>query len=162
MASEAMMAEMRRQKGEMNMTPMIDVVFQLIIFFMLVMEITQQDLEQLKLPTAENARPDKDPSKERLTLNVSWKREEYVKQPKDRDPAAFEYRIKGTLVRDDQLYQRLREHAVLALDINGNSEMPVLIRCDQNIEYRAVLKALVESMNARVWMIELAIRNEDG
>jgi biopolymer transport protein ExbD len=156
----------RRQRSgalDMDMTPMIDVVFQLIIFFMLVMEITQQDLEQLKLPTAENARPDKDPSKERLTLNVSWKREEYKKpDPADRDPSAFEYRIKGTLVRDDQLYEKLRQHAVRALDALGNSEMPVLIRCDENIEYRAVLKALVECMNARIWMIELAIRNEEG
>ncbi len=30
---------------EMNMTPMIDVVFLLIIFFMLITDMTQQDLE---------------------------------------------------------------------------------------------------------------------
>jgi biopolymer transport protein ExbD len=161
MPSESMMAEMRRQKGEMNMTPMIDVVFQLIIFFMLVMEITQQDLETLTLPTADNARPDKDPAKERLTLNVAWKPEELKKKENDRDPSQFEYRIKGTLIREDQLYERLRQHSVRALDALGNSEMPVLIRCDQKIQYRAVLKALVECMNARIWMIELAIRDED-
>ena len=160
MPSEAMMAEMRRQKGEMNMTPMIDVVFQLIIFFMLVMEITQQELEELKLPAAINSRPDKDPSKERLTLNVAWTRDELRKKKADRDPSQFEYRIKGTLVRDDQLHERLRQHSVRALDALGNSEMPVLIRCDEKIQYRAVLKALVECMNARIWMIELAIRDD--
>ena len=37
---------------EMNMTPMIDVVFLLIIFFMIITDLTQQDLEELKLPVA--------------------------------------------------------------------------------------------------------------
>ena len=37
---------------EMNMTPMIDVVFLLIIFFMIITDMTQQDLEELTLPMA--------------------------------------------------------------------------------------------------------------
>ena len=48
-----------QQEMEMNMTPMIDVVFLLIIFFMVITDLTQQDLEELQLPTAENAQPDK-------------------------------------------------------------------------------------------------------
>ena len=34
------------------MTPMIDVTFLLIIFFMIITDLTQQDLEELKLPVA--------------------------------------------------------------------------------------------------------------
>ena len=40
---------------EMDMTPMIDVVFLLIIFFMIITDLTQQDLEELKLPEARAA-----------------------------------------------------------------------------------------------------------
>ena len=43
---------------EMNMTSMIDVVFLLIIFFMIITDLTQQDLEEMKLPKAMAAVPD--------------------------------------------------------------------------------------------------------
>ena len=43
---------------EMDMTPMIDIVFQLIIFFMLITDMSQKDLELLVLPPAETASPD--------------------------------------------------------------------------------------------------------
>jgi len=59
------------QEMQMNMTPMIDVVFLLIIFFMVITDLTQQDLEDLQLPTAENAAPDKiDPDEFRPVLNI--------------------------------------------------------------------------------------------
>ena len=38
---------------ELDMTPMIDVVFQLIIFFMLITDMSQKELEELYLPKAE-------------------------------------------------------------------------------------------------------------
>ena len=46
------------QEMEMNMTPMIDVTFLLIIFLMVITDLTQQDLEDLQLPIAQNAQPD--------------------------------------------------------------------------------------------------------
>ena len=59
------------QPIEMDMTPMIDVVFQLIIFFILITDLTQSELEELKLPMAMNAVEDKpDPSIVRPVLNV--------------------------------------------------------------------------------------------
>ena len=56
---------------EMNMTPMIDVVFLLIIFFMIITDLTQQDLEELKLPEARSAIEDKpDPKVVRPIINM--------------------------------------------------------------------------------------------
>ena len=43
---------------ELNMTPMIDVVFNLIIFFMIVTDMTQKELEQLTLPNSSEAMED--------------------------------------------------------------------------------------------------------
>ena len=57
------------QPIEMDMTPMIDVVFQLIIFFMLVTDMSQQDLAELKLPYAETSQKD-EMMKGRLTFNI--------------------------------------------------------------------------------------------
>ncbi|MHC5073156.1 MAG: ExbD/TolR family protein, partial [Planctomycetota bacterium] len=40
------------EKAEMDMTPMIDCVFLLMIFFVLVIDLSQKDLEDLILPKA--------------------------------------------------------------------------------------------------------------
>ena len=50
--------KMREERPEMDMTPMIDCVFQLIIFFFLVIDLQNQDLEPVKLPKADFAIPD--------------------------------------------------------------------------------------------------------
>ena len=61
----------RIKESELNMTPMIDVVFLLITFFMVVSEITRQDdIEDIKLPLVMAAIPDDNPDPDRLVINV--------------------------------------------------------------------------------------------
>ena len=61
-------------KAEPNLTPLLDIVFQLITFFMLVINFSQDNFDsRIKLPIAGSARPQDDASKvaeERLVLNV--------------------------------------------------------------------------------------------
>ncbi len=42
-------------ESRMNMTPMIDIVFQILIFFMVVTEFARQTLEEVQLPKAPDA-----------------------------------------------------------------------------------------------------------
>ena len=57
--------------GEMDMTPMIDVTFLLLIFFMVVTDLNQKELADLVLPLAYMAQPDKDDDPDdRVILNV--------------------------------------------------------------------------------------------
>jgi len=57
--------------GELDMTPMIDVVFNLLIFFMVVTDLTHKDLADLTLPLASQAVEDKaDDPDGRIILNV--------------------------------------------------------------------------------------------
>src|SRR5688500_16897257 len=44
-------------RSETDMTPIIDVVFNLIIFFMIASELNEQTVVQLALPRADQARP---------------------------------------------------------------------------------------------------------
>lgn len=64
-------------KAEPNLTPLLDVVFQLITFFMLVINFSNDNYDmRIKLPVAGSARPLDDPSKaaeDRLVLNVDSK-----------------------------------------------------------------------------------------
>jgi biopolymer transport protein ExbD len=60
-----------QETGEMDMTPMIDVVFNLLIFFMIVTDLSQKDLADLTLPLANHAVQDKaDDPDDRIFLNV--------------------------------------------------------------------------------------------
>ena len=71
----------------MNMTSMIDVVFLLIIFLMVITDLTQQDLEDLQLPTATNAQPDKpDPDEFRPVVNIKQDGSIWVKRQQIYDP----------------------------------------------------------------------------
>jgi len=59
------------EKGELDMTPMIDVTFLLLIFFMVITDLTQKDLAVLTLPIAYMAEEDKDNDEDdRIILNV--------------------------------------------------------------------------------------------
>lgn len=63
-----------KMKAEPNLTPLLDVVFQLITFFMLVINFSSENYDQrVRLPVAESARPMEDTervSEDRLVLNV--------------------------------------------------------------------------------------------
>ena len=61
-------------RAEPNLTPLLDIVFQLITFFMLVINFSQDNFDaRIKLPVAGSARPQDDVAKlhdERLVLNI--------------------------------------------------------------------------------------------
>jgi len=61
-------------KAEPNLTPLLDVVFQLITFFMLVINFSNENYDQrVRLPVAGSARPiddEKRVSEDRLVLNI--------------------------------------------------------------------------------------------
>src|SRR4051812_35913930 len=69
---EAPMSESNSERAEPNLTPLLDMVFQLITFFMLVINFKGASLDMsLKLPVLGSARPlDKHGKLEPLLLNI--------------------------------------------------------------------------------------------
>ena len=70
-----MSASTNADKAEPNLTPLLDVVFQLITFFMLVINFSSENYDaRVRLPVAGSARPVEDGEKaaveDRLVLNV--------------------------------------------------------------------------------------------
>ncbi len=58
--------------AEMDMTPMIDVTFQLIAFFMFVLNFSEVDTDQrINLPASELARPPQSPYTQPLTVQMT-------------------------------------------------------------------------------------------
>lgn len=136
---------------EPNMTPMIDVVFLLIIFFMVITDMTQQDLEDLQLPVAQNADPDQpDPELFRPIINVTSDGSIYVRREKLYDPEN----------PDD--YARIRQFLNTAVQrmkkADGLPDEPLLIRCDRVADFRHVQKIMEQCgyRDIQLWKIELA------
>jgi len=112
---------------EINMTPMIDVVFLLIVFFMIVVDLTQQDLVILQLPKAEFAVPDKKPEKNRLTVNITW----------DKDTQKSTIKVKRYEYSLDELKAWMFPIARSKIEPKTKfSKIPILIRCDKDAPFR--------------------------
>jgi len=94
---------------EADMTPMIDVVFQLIAFFMVIInfEATQAD-ERVKLPSSDLARPTKVKPDQELVLNVGFVRD---KQGELVDPEPFVFYAGDEKIRISDMSNRLNLEA---------------------------------------------------
>ncbi|MEQ1894720.1 MAG: biopolymer transporter ExbD [Planctomycetota bacterium] len=144
------------QPIEMDMTPMIDVVFQLIIFFILITDMTQSDLEELKLPIAKNSVQDKpDPSVVRPVLNVlpdgrmiSKRRELYNPEKEDSTD------VERYLSDQARLMPKKKDEAI-GIDLPDN---PLLIRADKNTEFKHIQKIMeiCGKKGIQIWKLQLA------
>lgn len=130
---------------DVNLTPMIDVVFNLIIFFMVITDMTQKDLEYLVLPRASEAAEDPGDDPERLIVNIinfSSKNNQERIRVGDLNPNLPPIMMGGKQFRDLDAFReelRLRANPKLFPDREQNQVAPglwpskkaLLVRCDQ-------------------------------
>ncbi|MBL4883610.1 MAG: biopolymer transporter ExbD [Flavobacterium sp.] len=115
---------------EPDMTPMIDIVFQLIAFFMMVtsFEQTQAD-ERVKLPSDQLARPPVVARDKVLVINIGFNRDKKGEKT-DPDPYIFEGDTKIPIL---EYGKRLREEKRVAEALygpGGHKDMIMEIRAD--------------------------------
>jgi len=144
---------------EMNMTPMIDVVFLLIIFFMIITDLTQQDLEELKLPVAIAAVEDKpDPKKVRPVINILHTGEIIVKREQLFDPETEDTTKLETFLSNQA--RQMEKKPMNEKDGTGPllPDNPLLIRADQNTPFKWIQRvmALCGKQGIQIWKVELA------
>lgn len=116
------------EEAKLDMTPMIDCVFQLLIFFMIVTDLTKQQTPDLVLPTVPNAVVEK-PPRDLLILNV-------VPRPSDRDKC--DIFLATRKLTEPELEGILKEEAKLSETREQLSDQEVLIRGDENARYGEV------------------------
>lgn len=173
-----------------NLTPMIDVVFNLIIFFMVITDMTQQDLEFLVVPES-SARPDVvvDDDPETIIINVVNAESEAVRQREQAgtfDPDRPPIFLKGRQIRDlEDLRARVyvlanpRIYPDLTQDEIAPGLRPsrkaVLIRCDQ-LQIFGWVQGIMQMLGPRpgedgsaafdgcpmVRKVEIAVRDPDA
>jgi biopolymer transport protein ExbD len=151
------------QEMEMNMTPMIDVVFLLIIFFMVITDLTQQDLEELKLPTAENAQPDKPkPDEFRPVVNIKQDGSIWVKRKELYDPEnPDDYKMVREYLSDVAKMMEREKFDGTATTRNDPNSIPgeaLLVRADQFSAFKHTQKVMEQCgyKGIQIWKLQLA------
>jgi biopolymer transport protein ExbD len=130
-----------------NMTPMIDVVFLLIIFFLvsshLVRQETQLEAEDLDLPEAESGqRADEDPVR-RVVVNVLPDQESGARVV-----------VGGQPLSSEQLAE------LIAYGSRADRPIEVRIRADRKVPYRTVEPVILACARAGVWKVTFAVVGE--
>jgi biopolymer transport protein ExbD len=121
-----------------NMTPMIDVVFQLIIFFLLSSHLAKQERQyKLPLPDASSGRLDPSDEQARLTVNVLA------------DGTSL---FAGRAITPDDLTAQLAERR----SVDGD-EVQVRIRSDRNVPYDRIEPILLACARAGIWNVSFAV-----
>jgi len=145
------------QPIEMDMTPMIDVVFQLIIFFILITDMTQSDLEELKLPIAKNSVQDKpDPKVVRPVLNILPDGTMITKRRELYDPEKDELtEVERYLADQARQMPQVADPALGGIKLPDN---PLLIRADKNTEFKYIQKIMevCGKTGIQIWKLQLA------
>ncbi len=156
--------------ASLNMTPMIDIVFNLVTFFMLTLDMSQKELAVLDLPRANYGIEDKDPNtqvgvksedKTRFVINLEPKGSVYFKGERwslsDEDPK-----------KQDQALENLRQ-ALRTLtrpaklrDERGFSKVMVLIRGDRQAKWKYVqwIMQVCADPNIKIYKMHFAVEHK--
>ena len=158
------------EDADMDMTPMIDCVFLLMIFFVLVIDLSQQDLEDLILPEAKYAVPDENPPDVRPIVNIAQDGRMVFKGNTWYDPAIHgksdeqaKEPIKNLLLEWKNKIVKDKDVEVLGGRKVTVVNDPVLVRADKWTEwhYVGVFMTACSQPEAAFWKLELAMSEED-
>ncbi len=129
----------RRAPAPPNLTPMVDVVFQLIVFFVATSTLAKYEFAHgITLPAARSGEP-VDTARSMLTVNVLP------------DGTLL---VSGRRVTAAQVEQSLRAKAAQL----GADQVSLYIRADATTRYGAVEPVLLAAARAGVWRVRIAVR----
>ena len=133
-------------RAEPNLTPLLDVVFQLITFFMLVINFSNDNHDQrVKLPVAGTARPVDDPGKiseDRIVLNIdSMGRMLFNGKTYSTGEAIEQIKMQAALVR------RNIKVAGIKLDESGSLPTRIVIRADRDMPFGSLYQIMTACQN---------------
>jgi len=149
-----------------DMTPMIDCVFQLIMFFMLITDMTQKELEELVLPPAHAAvEDDPDPEVIRPVVNIVADGKMYVMAELYYDPENDDgFKALKDFLSD--MARKMPKEPVDETKPNGIKALanPLLIRADQSTPFHYIQKVmeLCGQKGIQIWKIELAATDDES
>lgn len=155
-----------------NLIPMIDIMFLLLLFFMLSADMSQRQLEEVVLPQASQVKEDKPDAtmgETTTTINIHHSTEKgvncavYANGGVCREPTHWQWAIRGkdynaTSIKD-QLQIEAQLHMETVKDVKANkilSALRVLIRADSGAPYGDVQKVIETCGTVGIYKVEVA------
>jgi biopolymer transport protein ExbD len=134
--------------GHLNLTPMIDIVFQLLVFFMVASHLanTERDPLQLPEPVKSQAKAVQEP--EQLVINLFSDSQGQIRKIK----------ANADLVRDMPALVDLLLRVGPRLGARDGS---VILRADRNMEFSQIEKVLQAIANAGVTSVHIAAAQDE-
>ena len=126
-----------------NMTPMIDVVFLLIIFFLVSSHLARQETQlELDLPDAASGQPTGEDDVRRVVVNVL---------PEVRPEGRIQ--VGGELMDGPRLTELIGHESQ-----NAAGRLEVRIRSDRRVPYGVIEPILLACARAGVWNVTVAVK----
>ena len=146
----------RQQSGSgavsFNMTPMIDIVFNLIIFFILTSQFQQMEIEQVNLPVSMAAKVQDSTEYFNVVINLT--------NPDDPKCVVSGQQV-DYLVRegDNELSALLKARKTAA----GERSLNVILRADELVPYEAVASVMLAAGRAEIegWWITTEVAEQE-
>lgn len=128
-----------------NMTPMIDIVFLLIIFFLVSSHLASQEVQlELDLPPAASGHAPEEDHLRQVVVNV-------LPQPRE-DRRIM---VGGSLLTAEELSE------LIAYESRQSAgQVEIRIRGDRTVPYRDVEPIMLACVRAGVWKVTFAVRSE--
>lgn len=146
--------------AEVNLTPMIDCTFQLIIFFILTAQMASEQAKVLIATPAESmalsvVNPEAPPFPNKVTVNICGKFGDDKQEMRDasQSSSAEYYQIGQKQIQlheEELLIQMLKDARAQALQKNPNAEFFVEIRADKDINYAGIEPVLLAAGEAKM------------
>ncbi len=126
---------------KLNLTPMIDVTFQLILFFLLGGHLAQQESSvDLDLPVAQTGHKAMESPTRRLVINVAQD---------------------GTLIVGGEMIDLERLGQILSADRRMSESLEVRIRTDRRTPYGKIAPLLIRCTESGIWNVSFAVIGEE-
>jgi len=142
-----------------NLIPMIDIMFLLLLFFMLGADMGHRELETVRLPLSKEAKNDTQKEKEgRLTINANHKEQvacaEYMSKLICRNEAHWEIAFRGRNCTEPAVLAKALTDTV-ATDGLALADRRVMIRADAGAPYALPQRAMNICAQQGIFRIEV-------
>jgi len=131
-----------------QMTPLIDVVFLLIIFFMTVSEFSRLQTEDMILPESDQGRPAENVSTGRITVNIH----------SSADPESPVLVVEKRGMNLKQFRGLLDE----ARTEKGAEKVQVYVRAHRDTDFRAVKRVMATMARAGILRVTFAVADQEA
>ena len=146
-----------------NMTPMIDCVFQLLIFFMLTTQMASADFVNMRVPKPDLSQARKPVEENKAVVNVVPFSQTEIKADSAKKGMAKEYKLGSLVIATNNLENLVTELKNAKRTSKDPKEFVVELRADQSIRYdhiEPVLQAMQQAELGKMYIT--AMREPQG